>query len=141
VQTRYTPDWIVENRIGAMDKVYRLKNRTKDKKLKSGITNVIKSQIKQKEREGNKCSVVRLRGKVVICRTERQRNIITRTECQGKNVTEEGDEKNGRLSKPEIGGRGWHTVNRREVGQEEKCVSSRGEVVNGTKNVSKAEGE
>jgi len=30
-------------------------------------------------------------------------------------------------------GGGWHLVNPLEVGQEEKCVSSRGEVVKGTK--------
>jgi hypothetical protein len=52
---------------------------------------------------------------------------------RGKNLTEEGHEDTGQFSNPEILGGGWHLVNRLEVGQEEKCVSSRGEVVKRTK--------
>jgi len=52
-----------------------------------------------------------------------------------KNLTEDGDEENEQFRNSEIceGGGGFHVVNRHEVGQEEKCVSSRRERDEGKK--------
>jgi hypothetical protein len=58
-----------------------------------------------------------------------------RSEGQGKNLTEQGDEDNEQFNYPESyreGDGGVSVVNRLEVGQE-KCVSNSGETVRGTK--------